>query len=209
MLDQLSNAPWSRLFAASSLIISLLFYREIIDKFQLYFNLKLIIENKEFWRPFTSLFCFGSFSLNAVLAINNFIQYCTQVECSFFPNRPAEFLLFCLFGWSIMWIIASYYPIPFLGISNSYYFMYYLCKRNPDQQLRLMVLPIPLSSSIVPYVILALSSSEGMSSIIPLLLGYGAAHLYFFIVDCLGLKYNINILKLPSAVNQFLFRLLN
>lgn len=207
--QELSNAPWSRLFAIISLIISVLFYRDIIDKFQLYFNFKLIKENHEYWRLLTSLFCFGPFGLSVVINIYNFLIYSIDIESFFFANRPADFFLFCIFGWVVMWIGASYYPMPFLGGAFSSFLLYYWCKRNPDRRVTLVQIPIPIPAKFIPFVILILQSGEGINSLISVLIAFGAAHLYFFFSDCISVKYDVQLLKFPSIVNRFLLHLLN
>jgi Derlin-2/3 len=208
MFEGFASAPVSRIFAFISVIVSVLLYLQILDTFQLYFNKTLIVEKYEFWRPFTSIYCYGSFGFSALLHIYNFLPYSVSAESRFFNDRPGDFLVFSLFGWIIMWAYASVFPVLFLGQAFSSYVMYYWAKRSPDNQLLLMGLPIPLLAPWVPIIFILFDLNSGLRGMLADLVGYGAAHAYFFIKDVLGLKFNKRILVAPDWMNEGLLKLL-
>lgn len=202
-------APLSRIFGLVSIGVSILLYLQVFDTFQLYFNKRLITEKLELWRPFTSIFCYGSISFTSLIHIHNLISYSIYAESAFFGERPADFLIFSVFGWLIMWIYAFCSPVLFLGRAFSSYVLYYWAKRSPDNHLFVFGIPVPMPAPLVPFLVLWLDYEHGLATLGGDLVGFLSAHLFFFLKDCCGLKYGWRLFSAPSWANRSLMRLLN
>lgn len=199
---EITSAPISRFLTAISFFISLLLYFRIINTFQVYFNIDQIIYNNELWRPFTAIFCFGPFEFETVFNLIKFIYYSAEIEASVYKEKPADFIVFLVFGSIFIWIYAAFMPVVYLGEPFSFYFFYYWGKRiasNMNWHFRL-ISPIWVSMILL----IAGIVKGGLSFVLSELVGYCAAHLYFFIHDVLNLKYEKHFLCLSPAANSFL-----
>ena len=207
-LDNLPDSPISLVFSIISIILSLLINLQLIDNFQLYFDKKLIFENHEYWRAFTSIFCFGSLSTGTVINLVFFVRSLTYAESSFFSGQPADFILFSLFGWIVIWAYACFHPTLFLGQFFNSYVTYYFYKRSPD--VHIVVVGIVALAPYVPIIMLAINLLfNGARSLLMDIIGFSAAHMFFFIKDELGLRYNIRVLCAPQWANEGLKKLLS
>lgn len=208
IFEDLSSAPISLIFSIISIILSLLMNFQLIDSFQIFFDKKFIFENHEYWRAFTSMFCFGSLSAGTVFNLIFFIKSLTFVESSFFNSKPADFLLFSLFGWIFIWIYAYFNPTLFLSEIFDSYVTYYFYKRSPD--IHVFVIGILALAPYVPIILLAINYMFfGIKSVILDIIGYSIAHIYFFIKDVIGLRYNLRILCAPQWANDGIKKLLS
>ena len=206
----LSSSPISRIFAITSIIVSLLHYLQVVDAYQLYFNKDLIFHHKEIWRLFTSLFHFGPLGFNAIMHIFNFLQYSTSSESSYFTGKPADFLVFSLFGCICMWLYATVAPVIFLGHMFTSYFTYYWSKRSPDNVVFIMQIPFGINAPWVPFVFLTFNIlNSSIKNSLPDLFGFAAAHLFFFIHDVINLKFGTKILVAPDSLNRVLLNMFN
>ena len=74
---------------------------------------------------------------------------------------------------------------------------YYFYKRSPDIQV--FVIGFMALASYIPIIMLvAHYFLSGIQAVIRELVGYSAAHLFFFIKDVIGLRYDLRIKKLLS-----------
>lgn len=199
------DTPFTTFFAVFSLGISMLIYFGVIDVYQVYFNRELIFQKYELWRLLTSLFYFGPISFDVIISVLCFIQYCSTTESSYFLNRPFDFILFCFWGFTALWIFSYFYPLIFLGQGISSYFTYYSAKRAPDAIAVAFALPIPMPA---PYIniffLLMYFFSHQYLILFVSLIGYLAAHAYFYLQDILSLKYGFNLLTAPRSFNDAL-----
>jgi hypothetical protein len=130
-------------------------------------------------------------------------------ESSYFSTKPGDFLIFCFFGMVIFWIYSLFYPLIFLGSSLTSYCLYYSTKRAPDFGVMLFLFPIFLGAPYIPLLLLAINIiTDDREAIIRTLVGYGAAHLYFFLQDVIGERFDLNLLKAPEWMNDSLYSLL-
>ena len=186
------------LLAAS---ISLLIYTKAVDPYQLYFNKDLILHQHEYWRLFTSLFYFGPLGFESLIQIYFFIRYVSEVEGKEFSGRPADFLFFIFIAFLWAWVTASFTGYAFLGDFISEYVFYYNCKKNPQANVMLFILPIPFRMGYYPYVMLILRCFFH-ASIKNILIPYAASHLFFFLHDVVSLKYDLSLLRLSDKMNS-------
>jgi hypothetical protein len=138
------------------------------------------------------------------------VQYIYTSESSYFSTKPGDFLFFCLFGMVFLWIYSFFLPVVFLGTGLMSYFLYYTTKRAPDNRMMLFVLPLPVRAPYIPLIILALFLlAREHRSLLSTLGGYSGAHLYFFVKDLIGLRFDTHFLTAPTRFNQFLNGLLH
>jgi len=202
---ELQSSPISKFFALCSVGVSLLHYLQVVDAYQLYYNKDLIFQHHEYWRLFTSLFHHGPLGFNALIHILSFLQYATSSESLFFSGRPADFIIFSLFGSAAMWIFAAFTPIIFLGHIFTSYFTYYWCKRSPDNRVFLMNIPIGINGPYVPLLFLGISIlNTSLKQALPNLIGFGTAHIYFFLHDVINTKFNTRLFYAPDSINKAL-----
>lgn len=209
MIEFMSSSPISRIFGAITLIIAVLLHLEKFDILSFYFNKDFIFQNHEYWRLITSVLCFGSMGYSTFMQLVGFMQYTTTSEASYFDTRPADFLLFSLFGIVSLWAYACVRPALFLGPGLTSYYLYYSAKRAPDNRLMLLIFPIPLPAPYIPLVLLALHITEGdfINSVSMSAYAYLIAHIYFFLHDIISLRFNINLLTCPQWMNNALYKI--
>jgi hypothetical protein len=208
-MNGLGSAPLSRVFAIASIGTSVLLQFRVLDTFQLYFNKRLILDKYEFWRPFTSIFCFGPLDITACLHIFMLINFSVRVEGKFFGERPADFLLFSFFGWMLMWFFAAFHPLLFLGGAFSSYVLYYWAKRSPDDRMGLLGMQLALPAPWFPIVLVLSDFGPGWKGLLADLIGFALAHVYFVLRDVFAIKYNFRLLFLPDWINERLNRILS
>jgi Derlin-2/3 len=202
------NAPFSAMFIVCSVSVALLIYVHSINFFDIYYNRDKIFKEHQYWRLFSSLVYFGDMGLEAFIQLSALIQYMGGSESLYFARRPADFLLFVFFGVAVLWVYAYFCPIMFLGPGLCSYFLYYTAKRAPDNRWMLFILPIPVRAPYVPIMLLGLHWRSRGREFWTALVGYVAAHVYFYIRDVLSSRFEKNLFSAPAAVNNFLNRIL-
>ena len=136
-------------------------------------------------------------------------NYSEDIEVSLFSTRPADFLLFLLFGFICMWGYAWVYPVTFLGKSLTSYLIYYASKMRAGDRAVLLFLPFSIPSSYIPLINLAGTLlSRNKERILSQVVGYAAAHVFFFCYNVVCVKWNVRIFHLPDKANRFLEELL-
>lgn len=202
------SCPISLILVLISISITVLVYLQFVDIFQIYYHRDLIFRGRQFWRLFTSILSFGSPGLSTLAQLFSFAQQTVSVENSFFSRRPADFLIFCIFGMIVLWVFGYFYPTIFLGPGFVSFFMYYSAKRSPDAQLMLFLIPVTIKAPFAPLILLTANAIlKNWSSVFVSCTGYLAAHTYFFLHDIIPLKCNVNILSLPESANMLLNKL--
>jgi Derlin-2/3 len=201
--------PITVLLTGTSGVLLLLLYLQIVSEYDLYFNSELILRNHQYWRLFTSVIYVGSLSVTALIQLYLVYQHGSAVETAFFASRPVDYIVFLLFGMAFLWVSASFFPLIWLGIGVSSYLTYYDSKRAPERLIALVIFPHPFAAQFFPIVLVVLSLINGMGqSLYVTLLGFLAAHLYFFLQDVLSLRFDINVFLAPTPVNRFFARFL-
>ena len=190
----------SAILAILSLLISLLLHLQVIDPYQLYFNKDLILHKHEYWRLFTCLFYHGPLGLDSIMSIFFFVRYTADAEGKDFSGRPADFILFMLFGCTVSWAYAIKKGTLFLGPMLKDFVLYYNAKRNPDNIVGFVFIPIQFRLGYLPFILLIFAFFNG--TFIEESYFYGFSHLYFFLHDVISLKYNMNLFRLSDKIND-------
>lgn len=202
-LFDVTSSPISSIFGVTIVTMVLLIHFRIIEYSQVYFSSESIFNDHEYWRLFTCLFIFGRFDISTIISIINVYSSCVSIESKCFPLRPLDFLLFCLFGWVVLWILALKMSIFYLGNLFKLYLLYYNAKRSPNEQIIIIAIPIPIRYTLYTCILIIMEIYfNSFKQSIPLLISFGAAHAYFFLNDVLGLKYDRYIFRLPSGINR-------
>ena len=97
----------------------------------LYFNFHLVFMKLQLWRLLTNFFFFGSLGVDFLFHMFFLVRYCRLLEEGSFRCRTADFLLFLIFGGSIMCCVAPFINTPpFLGSSLAFMMVYVWGRRN-------------------------------------------------------------------------------
>ena len=135
-----------------------------------------------------------------MFSLFKFIYYSAEIENIIFKDKPADFIIYLAFGSIFIWAYAIFKPAVYLGEPFSFYFFYYWGKRIACNMNWRMTLVSPIYISIILFIIGFIKG--GVNFIYPELIGYSAAHLYFFIHDVINLKYDKHFLCLSSDINS-------
>lgn len=192
IIPEISNSPITLIFMCFSLIISALLSLQILKTEQLHFDNNHIFKDKEFWRLFTSIFCYGKLDIHVIINIFVCFMSLSRIESMFYSEKPVDFMFFLLFGWISLWTYSFYRPQLFLGKLFSCYVDYYYGKVHNQKMLLVLV-------------VITISFANNLNGILTSLF---SSHLYFFLNDVLRVKYNKNILKMPDRLNRFISSLL-
>ena len=204
------ETPISNLIGATAITIAVLTYLGVIEVYDVYFNKELIFKEHQIYRLFTSLFFSGPFNLEFLISIIFLLQYSTTAEESFFANRPGDFLFFILFGMICIWTYSYFSSAVLLCQAFSSYMTYYCSKRAPDVVGIAFIFPVHMRSVYLNLLFLVLHLLLGNFPLLYLeIVGYLAAHAYFYFQDIFSLRYEINLLTAPKWLNKSLNRLLH
>lgn len=199
------ETPFTAFFAVFSFSMSVLIYFGVIDVYQVYYNRELVFKNHEYWRLFTSLFFFGPISFDVIIAVICFLQYCSTTESAYFSGRPLDFLLFCLWGFTWLWVYSYFRPLIFIGQGVSSFFTYYSAKRAPEAIVIAFIFPVPMPAPYINLFFLVLHIVTKQYAMLMMnIIGYLSAHAYYYLQDILSLKYGINMLTAPRPWNDAL-----
>ncbi|OHT14729.1 hypothetical protein TRFO_02986 [Tritrichomonas foetus] len=205
-----SDSPFSFICGITSLALMVLSYIGTLQHYDIYFNKDRIIENHEFWRLFTSVFFFGSMGIYPVVSLTCFLQSIVTIESNFFIYRPADFLIFLLVGMISLWAFSCFQPVFFLGSGLSAYMTYYSGKKAPDMVGIAFIIPIPMPFAYLNLLFLIMDFiTKNTQSLFTHLVGYAAAHMYFYFHDVLSVRYNTNFLNAPRFLNTALNKFFN
>ena len=205
MVQFLQNAPVTRAIIVSSLILMALTSFKVVDPIDLFFDLKLILQNKEWYRLFTSVFYFGKFDLMTIIKIIGFGHFASLVESAVFSAKTGSFVVFLMFSSFFLYLSAAITNEMFFGSSLASICFYIFTKHFTRQSVHLLGFPFPIRASYVPfiYVVLALYRG-GPRAMIPDVLGILIGHLYFYLHDVLAVRFGTNFLEPPTWFNKSL-----
>ena len=164
-----------------SFILSMAVTLEIVSPLKLYFNWKLISRDHEYWRLLTSLFYKGELSPHMVFDFYICFRYSYMLESATFRNRPADFLVFILFGCCNFLVWAYLLGIQNLSSSVSTMMLYLWARKNPNIVMSFLDV-FHFRSCFLPYFILLMILLSGFDPTLDLL-GNITGHVYFFLEE--------------------------
>ncbi|GMH67592.1 hypothetical protein TrLO_g9408 [Triparma laevis f. longispina] len=170
--------PITRSYLTLSFLLTSLTTLDLISPFSLYFNSKLILQG-QYYRLLTSFGYFGTFSLDFLFHCYFLVRYCRLLEESEFQRRRASFIIFLVFGMTIMLGFAPFLRLNFLGSSLTFMMLYVWGRRNEHVQMQIFGV-LNFTAPYLPLVMLFLSAFLGNSTTIDAL-GIIAGHCFYFL----------------------------
>lgn len=172
----------TRFYMTSSVLTTAACSLELLSPFSLYFNFHLVFMKLQLWRLLTNFFFFGSLGVDFLFHMFFLVRYCRLLEEGSFRGRTADFLLFLIFGGSIMCCVAPFInPPPFLGSSLAFMMVYVWGRRNELVRMSFLGL-FQFHAPYLPWVLLGFSVLLGNSPAVDLM-GIATGHVYFYLED--------------------------
>ena len=194
----LETTPVTRwLFVASS-GLGVLVAAELLTEEQLYFSPRRVFGKGEVWRIATSLLYLGKCDLSLVMRMIALVQYSSTLEANVFVGCPEDYVIFIAFGAVLFVGLAGFVYVPFLSSCLVSYFLYYWSKHFGDQRVQITSLPFVVPAMYMPVICVLVSALTGVIPLLQTLLGFAAAHAYFFLRDVIAIRYNIALLRAPE-----------
>ncbi|KAH7832372.1 putative Serine/threonine-protein kinase [Monocercomonoides exilis] len=211
---QIENVPpFTRMYDIASIVLSLLIYSGNLSLIDIFFHPVLVIEDKQYWRLFTSFLYHGEFGLNLIINLYFFSNMCSSLETNHFRNRTIDFAFFVFFIASVI-VILSLIPTnekshPILAHSLSSAFWYYSSKLPENRHgavMLFMLIQVPFSLVAWIQILFKIVSGE---SIMDNLKGILAGHLFYYFERVLCDDYigGPNIGKALNSAKQFVIGL--
>jgi Derlin-2/3 len=201
--EQLLGAPTTKYLAAASASLGLLQTLDVFTALDYFYSPTLIVKSGEIWRLVTSVLYGGPFNLGLVFNLMSFIQYAATIESRVFAGAPEDFILFLLFGSSVFYTFGRILCIPFLFPSLMGYCLYYWSRHFGDQEIQVMSLPFAIPVQYLPIAALFMTfQTTGYMGCVADILGYVAAHIFFFVRDVVSTQYNKPLLRAPHWLKQ-------
>lgn len=198
-----AQTPFSWVFTILSVIILLLEYTQQVDTYDMYYHSAKIFKGHEWWRIVTAIFGHRS-RTEALYSLWQFSTRCSALEQADFAGRPLDFLIFCAFGLVAQFAWISHNWEPFVSTGFLSYLDYYWMKRAPDNALVLALIPVPIRAGWLVVIETVMMMTQGMST--TPFIGFVTAHMYFYLKDCLNLRFNRNWFCAPDKANAFVRR---
>ncbi|KAI3634726.1 hypothetical protein MIR68_007107 [Amoeboaphelidium protococcarum] len=174
--------PITRWYSTAVVATTFLCQIDVINPFQLYFNMDAIIKSNEYWRLITNFLYFGSFGIDFVFYLFFLVRYCRMLEEGSFRGRSADYLWFIMLTAAILLCIAPWTHLMFLGSPLTFTLTYLWSRRNPDIVVSFLGL-LDFKAPYMPFVMLTFSFVLGGKLPLGDLLGICIGHFYYFFED--------------------------
>jgi hypothetical protein len=195
------RAPLTLIYTAACISMTMTTSYRLCDPLDVSFSYPLIAQRLQVYRAFTSLFSFIPFELRSFMNLLLFITHSLVIESKVYVDKPADFLLFSIWGWICIWAYAAHSHVLVLGDVFAAYLIWYASKRLPDTPLALFGIEMPCNLDVFPIAYLAtFYRNEAWKGIVA---GFAAGHFYFFVQDVLGRRLGVSLLSLPNWINHF------
>lgn len=205
LVDMLMDIPpISRVAAITAVSLSLGTTLRIVNPFLFNLSWPAIIHRGQLWRLVTPFLYFGDFSIGVVFTTIQNIAYLKSLERETFTGRSTEFLIFLLFLWVSILLTSFVYPMFYVTTPFFMGIMYLWGRTNPDKLISFYGL-ITIQACYLPimFIIITLWQKQ---SIIPLFIGVGFGHIFYFFYDICPRVYGISPIQKLSRRVERLFR---
>ena len=196
--------PITRTSLLLSVALSVAVSLELVSPLKLYFNWSLIYQKHQYWRLLTSIFYRGELSPHTIFDYYICLRYSCQLESQDFRSKPADFIVFFLFG-SLSFLFFGYYlGLQFLSTCESAMFLYYWARKNPNYLVNFFDVFV-FRSCFMPYFIILLTFLLGYDTRMNLI-GTFTGHLYYYLEDIvpnLRETQDFRVLKPPQLLKEF------
>ena len=154
---------------------------DIVSPLKLYFNGPLIFQKHQYWRLLTCLFYKGDLSAHTIFDFFMFMRYSGQLEKGTFRNKPAEFIIFLIFGCMNFLIFAYLLGFQFISSCLSTMMLYLWARKNPNNVMNFFDV-FQFRSCFLPYFMLSMIVISGYDPTMDIL-GSLVGHIYYFLED--------------------------
>lgn len=137
------RAPLTLIYTAACISMTVTISYRMCDPFDITFSYSLIVHHHQVYRAFTSLFSFSPLEIRSFSNLILFIVHSLIIESRVFRDKPADFILFSIWGWICMWAYAAQAHLLVLGDVFAAYVIWYASKRLPDTPVVLFGLDTP------------------------------------------------------------------
>jgi len=174
--------PVTRVLGTAAALTSLSVQFGLVHPLQLYFNHKLIIYKREWWRLITAFVYFGPISVDWLFHMFFLMRYSRMLEEGSFRGRTAD-MTWLIFLTSIsLMFLQMLETMPFLGSPLAFTLVYIWSRRNPYVRMSFLGLFV-FSAPFLPWVLLGFSLLLGGQMPAGDIMGIVVGHLYYFLED--------------------------
>lgn len=170
----------------------------------LIFDWNLIWNKFHIWRPFASSVFIGPFSFNFLMHIFMLYQNSLRYEANPFNTgaggTSADYLWLILIGITVLSVLAYVFEMAVISGPLLYMIIYVWARKEPDAVISFFGFKV--KALYVPWVYVAFQVLMG-SSVIPVLMGIGVGHLYYFLVEVLPNTHGLNFVVTPRFCVDF------
>jgi hypothetical protein len=106
----------------------------LLNPQSLYLDFDLVWQRFQLWRLTTCFMFLGSFSFPFLMQLMILTNYSSRLEEDPFPGGggpTADYAFMLFFGAAVLWVVAFFMGIPFLGTSLIFMIVYVWSRRNP------------------------------------------------------------------------------
>lgn len=198
----LSSVPVTKLMTGASVALGVMVMAELVGEEDIFFSSKRVFSDRELWRIATSLLYLGKFDITMLSRLIGFVQYSHTLEANVFTGRPEDYIVFLVFGTVFFTGLAGFVYVPFLSDCLISYLTYYWAKHFGDHKVQILSLPFQVDAMYMPLISIGLATLRGIIPVLQVLLGFAVAHLFFFLRDVIGVRYNLSLLRAPSWLTR-------
>jgi len=126
-------------------------------------------------------------------------NYSSRLEEDPFPGGggpTADYAFMLFFGASVLWVVAFFMGIPFLGTSLIFMIVYVWSRRNPTAPVAIW--GFRFEGLYLPWALIAFTVLVGGNPIMDIF-GVIAGHLYYFLLEVLPATKGWNLLQTPAV----------
>lgn len=174
--------PLTRTYASLVVFITGLCQMNIVSPFNLYFNYRSIIYEKEYWRLITNFLYFGPLGVDFLFYLFFLTRYTRMLEEGSFRGRKADMIWMLFYGAVFLILAAPFVHMLFLGSSLVFMMVYVWSRRNPEVRLSFLGM-FTFTAPYLPWVMLGFSLVINSHFPVGDALGIVIGHIYYFFED--------------------------
>ena len=204
--------PITRYYLTSVFITAIIatYFKQLqIVIYYIFLDYDLALKSFQIWRLFTNLLFVGGFSTSFLFFVVMIYMHFKNVEQNSIVLRVYAKFIMMLFYLLLFLNILNIFSYKIFGFKPGFTlaqqlllaFIYIDSKREPEKMLNLYFLPI--KNALYPYALILFNIVSG-AGIYDNVIGIIAGNIYFVLTDVLPVSKNLNILKTPKFLVDFL-----
>ncbi|KAL4152583.1 hypothetical protein PRNP1_009511 [Phytophthora ramorum] len=170
----------------------------LLNPQSLYLDFDLVWQRFQLWRLTTCFMFLGSFSFPFLMQLMILTNYSSRLEEDPFPGGggpTADYAFMLFFGAAVLWVVAFFMGIPFLGTSLIFMIVYVWSRRNPTAPVAIW--GFRFDGLYLPWALIAFTVLVGGNPMMDMF-GVIAGHLYYFLLEVLPATKGWNLLQTPA-----------